>query len=424
MRTPFPPGVLAVALTAACVPVLAACGSDSDAPSAPAFTRTDSAGVVLAVTTYATPSPTPSWTIDEAAQIRYGESSAEPLNFVWIRNATRLPDGRVAALDPRVAELLVFAPSGELAARAGREGDGPGEFKRPSGLVHVGGDTLLVYDASHMRFSLFDTQGNFLDESRLEAPGGGEDAPRLPIYGMVDVVGDTVTLRGEGYSFSSAATGDYVFENPTLRYTTAGTFIDEVAEPMSARFYATSNGPRTKLFQAWQQVTGRDGLVYIGDPDRYEVRVYDPPNGMIRIERLERRRRPVTDETMDALRAEVADNIDDPERRKQALEEWIGKSPVADSMSWINGLTVDALGNVWVHEYSYPGEDSDAMGVFSAEGEWLGMMHLPQGFRPLEIGGDYILGALTDELDVPHLVSYDLIREPPAMETAADQAAR
>lgn len=423
MHSPIRFGVPTAALAAALLPLLAACGSESsDAGAVAAFTRTDSAGVTLAVTTYVEPAPEVGWTIDEASQVTYGESGGDEVLFQWIRNATRLPDGRVVALDARAAELYVFGADGALTATAGGEGDGPSEFKRPSGLQVIGGDTIVVFDASHRRLSLFDTNGGFLDEHRLEVEGSGDDAPRLVVYGMVDAVGDTVTLRGEGYYMSSSTSRDrdYVFESPTLRYVTDGTLVDEVAEGMGARFYKTPDGPRTRLFEGWRRVEARDGLVYIGDWDRYEVRVYRPPLGLIRVERLERPRRPVTDEAFQQYRAAVAEQIDDPERRKRILEDFLDKSPVADSMSWVGSLIPDALGNVWVSEFGVPGGDSAAVGVFSAEGEWLGHVRPLSDFQPLEIGADYILGVFTDELDVPHLVSYDLIREPPAMETAAD----
>lgn len=395
---------------------LAACGAGTGSNAAPSFTRTDSAGVELAVTTFSEPMPRVGWTVDAVPEVVYGESGNEDVQFVWIRAARRLPDGRVVALDPRLQALFVFSPEGDVLAKAGREGDGPGEFNRPGGFVHLGGDTILVYDAGQMRFSLFDTDGNFLADHRLETPGSGGDAPRLTLYGLVDAAGDTVTLRGEGFSFRSGV-GDYVWENPTLRYTSDGTLVGEVAEPTKMWFYQTSEGPRTRLFGGAQDVMGADGLVYIGDRERYEVRIYDPPRGLVRIARVERPRRPVTGETVERYRQFVADEIDDPDNLARTVK-FMEQQPVADSLPWIRNVTADALGNVWVTEYALPWQNSAAIGAFSAEGEWLGTVQLPPNFHPLDIGQDYVLGVLRDELDVQHLVSLRLEREAPAMETA------
>lgn len=413
MRTPFS----GAGLVAAAALAFVACGADSRPSAAPSFSLTDSAGVQLAVTEFSEPVPQTDWVVDASSEVVYGESGGDEVQFVWIRNARRLPDGRVIAIDPRLRKLFVFSPEGDLLAQTGREGDGPGEFKDPGGVVSLGGDTILVYDASHMRFSLFDTDGNFLDDRRLERPEGGDEAPRLTLYAAVDVSGDTITLRGEGYSFRSTSSGDYVWENPTLRYTSDGTLVGEVAEPTKIWFYGTSDGPRTRLFGGGQDVMAAHGLVYVGDREGYEVRVYDPPRGLVRIERLERPRRPVTDETVQRYREELAENIDDPDARKRMLE-FVENSPVADSLPWIRNVAADPQGNVWVTEYGTPGQDSAAVGVFSAEGEWLGAVHLPPNFSPLEIGDDYLLGALTDELDVQHLVSFGLERDAPPRETA------
>ena len=96
----------------------------------------------------------------------------------------------------------------------------------------------------------------------------------------------------------------------------------------------------------------------------------------------------------------------------------MAQQPVADSLPWIQGFMADAAGNLWVTEYQLPGQDSAAVGVFSAAGEWLGAVRMPPNFRPLDIGEDYALGVLIDELDVQHLVRYELKRDAPPMETA------
>lgn len=416
MRIPSPrPGfVPAVGRLLIVAVALAACGADSESESSSssAFSLTDSAGVQLAVTRFSEPVPRVGWAIDTASEHVYGQGEAgDDVHFTWIQTATQLPDGRVVALDPRAPGLFVFAPTGELLVRAGREGDGPGEFRRPAGLVHLGGDTILVYAARQMRFGLFDADGSSLADRRLERPDGGEEAPRLTMYALVDAVGDTVTLRGEGFAIRrSAASEDYVWENPTLRYTIDGSPIGEVAEPAKMWFYGTPEGPRSRRFGGAQSVTAKDGLVYVSDRTRYEIRVHDPPAGLIRIARLERPRRPVTNEMIEAHRDALTERITDPNALRRTLA-FMESSPVADSLPWIRDFVPDALGNIWIFEWALPGRDSPSVGVFSPAGEWLGTVALPPGFRPLEIGEDYVLGVRTDELEVPRLVRYELERD-------------
>lgn len=378
----------------------------------PAFTSSDSAGVELAVTRFSESVPSSGWTISEEPTVVYGETGDDPVQFVWIRDAIHLPDGRVIALDGRANELFFFSAAGDVTARTGGTGDGPGELQRPAGLVLVGDDSILVYDARHQRFSLFDTRGEFIDDRRLESPPGGEDAPRLPIYGAADVSGGHVVLIGEGYYFSTGMQGDYTIENPTMRYDPDGSYVDQVAEPAIFWFYGTNEGSEPRLFGGRQQVEAGTGRVYVADREEYEIRVYDPGAGLMRVQRLDRPRRPVTDEMVERYRDWMAGRIDDPDRRSATLER-IDRGPVADSLAWIRGLTIDALGSAWVTESRVTDEAPLVTTVFTADGAWIGEIDVPDDFIPLDIGEDYLLGSLTDELDVQHLVLFDLERTAP-----------
>jgi hypothetical protein len=60
-------------------------------------------------------------------------------------------------------------------------------------------------------------------------------------------------------------------------------------------------------------------------------------------------------------------------------------------------------------------DDLDAPSVweiFEASGRFLGSLELPPRFEPFEIGGDYVLGVLKDELDIEHLQLLALTKPP------------
>ncbi len=73
-------------------------------------------------------------------------------------------------------------------------------------------------------------------------------------------------------------------------------------------------------------------------------------------------------------------------------------------------MQVDRLGNVWVQQFEIPGSPSRTWSVFGADGEWLGDVDVPDRFRPLEIGDDYVLGRYGDELDVEHIQLWELVK--------------
>lgn len=118
--TPFPqPSALRTAGLAALLTVLAATALASgvaprvDNPDRPAH------GVV---------------TIDLEEQWRRGGEDDE-LFFGLVVQACAGPDGEIYLLDAQLNEVMVLSPEGELLRTVGREGEGPGEFRRAGDLL-------------------------------------------------------------------------------------------------------------------------------------------------------------------------------------------------------------------------------------------------------------------------------------------------
>ena len=47
--------------------------------------------------------------------------------------------------------------------------------------------------------------------------------------------------------------------------------------------------------------------------------------------------------------------------------------------------------------------------VIAPDGEWLGTVEAPPGFRMLDVAGGLVLGVARDEMDVESVVVYELI---------------
>jgi hypothetical protein len=67
-------------------------------------------------------------------------------------------DGHVYVLDSKAQHIKKFDSNGKFLKLIGREGQGPGEFSRPSGLV-CSGDKLVAWDMRAFRYSLFTLDG-------------------------------------------------------------------------------------------------------------------------------------------------------------------------------------------------------------------------------------------------------------------------
>ena len=87
-------------------------------------------------------------------------------------------------------------------------------------------------------------------------------------------------------------------------------------------------------------------------------------------------------------------------------------TPMADSFPAFSSFIGDAAGHLWVREYDFPREERPAplWTVFDPEGRVLGYLETPRGLRIFEIGADYILGRMRDELDVEYVQVWPLER--------------
>jgi hypothetical protein len=66
---------------------------------------------------------------------------------------------------------------------------------------------------------------------------------------------------------------------------------------------------------------------------------------------------------------------------------------------------------VRAERYRLPWDRGTQWDVVAPDGRWLGSIALPEGFRPFEIGSDYVLGSRVDELGVERLVLFGLIKK-------------
>ena len=73
-------------------------------------------------------------------------------------------------------------------------------------------------------------------------------------------------------------------------------------------------------------------------------------------------------------------------------------------------MYVDVTGHLWVQEYRWREGEAARWSVFGLDGQWLGQVHFPAGFRAHDIGEDYVLGVWEDPDEVEHVQLYELIK--------------
>jgi len=130
------------------------CGSDQGARRS---AGRDSAGVTIVENALAAEGSGAvglPWRVAEEPSLEIGAPGGpDEYQLYRVRGVSRLSDGSIAVVNGGTNELRVYGPDGAFRGAAGGQGDGPGEFRavRPAG--RLGGDTLLLFDPAHNRFT-------------------------------------------------------------------------------------------------------------------------------------------------------------------------------------------------------------------------------------------------------------------------------
>ena len=86
--------------------------------------------------------------------------------------------------------------------------------------------------------------------------------------------------------------------------------------------------------------------------------------------------------------------------------------PVGENLPAFASVMTDALDHLWVEEFEPPGEELPGVlwSVFDPDGQILGFVETPEELEVYEIGEDYILGRVMDELEVEFIQLWTLER--------------
>ena len=150
-------------------------------------------------------------------------------------------------------------------------------------------------------------------------------------------------------------------------------------------------------------------VIAIGNTAAFDIRIYD---GYGQLVRIIRRADPLR-ETDAASRREWLDGqlseIEDPVERNRRRVHYEQVDFPATMPAFASLMVADG-GRLWVQEY-VPGaapSDETRWTVYDRRGRRLGEATMPPGFRPGEIGEDYVLGVWRDDVDVEYVRLYDL----------------
>ena len=153
--------------------------------------------------------------------------------------------------------------------------------------------------------------------------------------------------------------------------------------------------------------------LFVGDQNRFEIHEYALDGRLSRILRVLEGSLTLSEGDIErALAEELATR---PESERAMWESHFERMAVPETRPAYSRLLGDPEGDLWVAGYARDPSDATSWSVFDSSGAWLGNVEMPDRFRVLEIGSDWVLGTWRDGLDVEHVRLYELLKPVPGI---------
>ena len=390
----------------------AACGGEVDETESPVWSGTqfrDSAGIRIVENALPAEGSRLDWRLGPEPLLTIGQMEGEePYLFERIFGATMLSDGRIVIGDDGPKELRVFDQLGNHMQTWGGVGEGPGEFRGGQlwGFRRLSGDSIMVWHYWFPELTLFGPNGEFVRRFIPESSRWDYWGDRRSHLWPLDVTRGGLILAAQD-DVDNDPTDVEVWDSEGKPVASLGAHPgrERVLDRDGEADYPLMG--RSPFRRAWGD------LFVIGTNHRYEFRAFALDGSLLRIVRLEHVPRLPTEAHIEAA-------IEQSMSRVSGAEEWLAERlrrlrthPVVDTLPAFAAYRSDALNHLWVYPYEAPGEETPGVlfTVFDPEGAVLGYFETPE-MRILEIGEDYILGMVRDELEVPSVQLWPLERRP------------
>ncbi len=374
---------------------------------------------------------------------------SSPESFDAVTDVTTFSDGRIAVLDRERQAVFAFSRDGQLLARLGRAGDGPGEFRAPVAITALGHNLVVLQARPTNTLVVFDSAGRAAGELSLPAPGDWvrmvSRAPLLPIdvptrtrTGSEDVTrrlgtaSDTAFVVQQQPDDSPDLTGPFQPQAALLRFNARLRLLDTVAVvpgvpliPGTAPIQGAESQSVAPLFfsrSVWAFGTGWVAVAHAGDTvlnifasaGRRLVQVRWPRASPPRVSRADRLTfaRWVAEYAVRDASARMRANIAEiPKREVERQIEWFaGVMPFADSVPEL--MAAYAAGNcLWLSGFA-PADYIDGtsltwIGIDVANGLLWKVIRIPRRdgrVRHMDVQGAYV--SYRDSLGLTHLERY------------------
>ena len=370
------------------------CGPDSPAridtaPSAEVLV-TDSGGVKTVSLGRVESLSTPQLTSTLVYSTRQND-----IALFYANAALFLHDGGVALANSGAREVLLLSDEGALVNRAGRAGEGPGEFGEVTAMVRTA-DGFLVYDARMGRMNEFSRLGDFVTSWSFGSGNRIVDlkpVARGPDGGMLAVFGESRRFARSGIRRDTT---------PLLMYPDPEAAPDTLALlPATEWSYSEipgGGGTRFEVgFGRTAVASGFEDRAILGETGSLDLTVYRTDGQRTRRIHGDGGGGDVGADDVSAWRSErLAGAADLPPEFVRVLEE----VPHNETFPAYNAAVLGPGEMVWIGLHARPGEETRAWLVIEPDGTLRGRIDLPADADVLAVDTDRFALVQSDATDV------------------------
>jgi len=299
------------------------------------------------------------YTLD--VQWRAGGLDDDENLFGVIMQALADEDGNLYLLDNQLSQVTVFSPDGERIATLSREGDGPGESRRPNDMLFLPEDKIGLMQVFPGKIVQIDRQGNPAGTFPLNAGEAGTGSFSVLVRGKC--ASGNIVLVGIDQAFAQGMLDQTYYMRS---YTAAGAVVAEYTAKTAQQSFANMVLDEVAVDFVWTRFDVADDGTVVLAPARndYTVQVFQADGTLIR----------TFGRAYESLPRDEADSA-----RAQALLEAQGRNypvmpqiTITDIEPDINGIRAFADGVVWVQTSRGTRDLDDGVmmiyDVFDAEG--------------------------------------------------------
>ena len=375
---------------------------------------TDSASVELVSNSGSGWSPASRWRLHPDLQV--GDVDG-PMAFGNVRWVAPGPDGGMLVLDSQSRRVHLFARDGSHRRSFGREGDGPGEFRRPASVTFVPGDRIAVTEGFPPVVHWLDTTGAYLEALRLPGARAPEETRTAGFLAAWQVT--TTGLSFAQVMILGPPSGDRAEAMPVrlLRFGQRAAMPDTMLE---WTWEPGVGSEEIRVFEPQKTwAPGPDGAFLFSPGGPYEVRAYDSAGSLVRIVSRAVPKARVTRQHREAALREMREEMTSGGAPQPMIDEMLDHAVFEAALPhlWRVWLS-EPDGCIWVgvHDPDLAPADgpsrvtANAWDIFSPAGSYLGRLPAPDGFSLHVVRDGEVYGAWENELQVPYAVRYRVVR--------------